>query len=270
LSKGYGELQRIIREEEPVRPSTKVSTLGEELTVVAKQRRTSPEQLCKLMRTDLDWIVMKTLEKDRRRRYESVSEFAADIRRHLDNEPVHAGRPSTLYRVKKFVKRNTLLVSSAATVAAVLVLATAISIEQMARANRATRKEKAISSQLAATTREAQMASYAAHMNLASQAIAVDNLGWAKELLDRQRPNSTSTADLRGWEWRYLWKRCQVKSRHLCQWTNTVQSLAVSPDGKRLAIGGANMKGGLSLWRAPSLEEIEAAEAADNRVRQGE
>lgn len=63
LSKGYGEMQRIIREEEPIRPSTRVSTLGKALTDVAKHRRTSPELLCKLMRTDLDWIVMKTMEK---------------------------------------------------------------------------------------------------------------------------------------------------------------------------------------------------------------
>jgi serine/threonine-protein kinase len=106
LSKGYSEMQRIIREEEPTRPSTKVSTLGEALTEVAKHRKTSPELLCRLIRTDLDWIVMKTLEKDRNRRYESVSEFAADIKRHLDNEPVLAGRPSRIYRVRKFVQRR--------------------------------------------------------------------------------------------------------------------------------------------------------------------
>ncbi len=94
LSKGYNEMQRIIREEEPVKPSTKISTLGDSLSVIAKHRRSSPEQLCKLIRTDLDWIVMKTLEKDRSRRYESVSELAADVERHLNNEPVLVGRPS--------------------------------------------------------------------------------------------------------------------------------------------------------------------------------
>jgi len=130
LSKGYGEMQRIIREEEPIRPSTKISTLGEALTDVAKHRRTSPELLCKLIRTDLDWIVMKTMEKDRNRRYESVSELAADVQRHLDYEPVLAGRPSTVYRVQKFVKRNKTLCVSFVTVAAILIIAVIISSHQ--------------------------------------------------------------------------------------------------------------------------------------------
>ena len=106
LSKGYGELQRIIREEEPVRPSTKISKLGETAAGIAKHRRTSPELLCKLIRTDLDWIVMKTLEKKRNQRYESVSEFMADVKRHLNHEPVLAGRPSAIYRIKKFLRKH--------------------------------------------------------------------------------------------------------------------------------------------------------------------
>ena len=106
LSKGYGELQRIIREEEPVRPSTKISKLGETATGIAKHRRTSPELLSKLIRTDLDWIVMKTLEKKRNQRYESVSEFMADVRRHLNHEPVLAGRPSAIYRIRKFLRKH--------------------------------------------------------------------------------------------------------------------------------------------------------------------
>jgi serine/threonine protein kinase/WD40 repeat protein len=130
LRKGYGEMQRIIREEEPIRPSTKISTLGETITDVAKHRQTSPELLCKLIRSDLDWIVMKTMEKDRSRRYESVSEFAADIKRHLDNEPVLAGRPSRVYRMQKFVKRNKTLCISSVAVASILVLAVMISSHQ--------------------------------------------------------------------------------------------------------------------------------------------
>jgi tetratricopeptide (TPR) repeat protein len=127
LKKGYGEMQRIIREEEPIRPSTRVSTLGETLTDIAKHRRTSPELLCKLIRSDLDWIVMKTMEKDRNRRYESVSEFTADIKRHLDNEPVLAGRPSIVYKVQKFIKRNRTLCVSSAAVLLILVAALAFS-----------------------------------------------------------------------------------------------------------------------------------------------
>ncbi|HPC95181.1 MAG TPA: protein kinase [Sedimentisphaerales bacterium] len=106
LSKGYGEMQRIIREEEPTRPSTKVSTLGEALIDIAKHRRVAPESLGRLMRGDLDWIVMKTLEKDRTRRYETVHSLAEDVERHLRNEPIMASSPGMLYRVQKFLRRN--------------------------------------------------------------------------------------------------------------------------------------------------------------------
>ncbi len=106
LSKGYGEMQRIIREEEPIRPSTKVSTLGEALSDIAKHRRVAPEGLTRLMRGDLDWIVMKTLEKDRTHRYETVHALAQDIERHLRQEPITASSPGTIYRLQKFVRRN--------------------------------------------------------------------------------------------------------------------------------------------------------------------
>jgi serine/threonine protein kinase/tetratricopeptide (TPR) repeat protein len=125
LSKGYNEMQRIIREEEPMRPSTKVSTLGDTLSDVAKYRRTKPEALSKLIRSDLDWIVMKTLEKDRQRRYESVGELAAEVRRHLNHEPVLAGRPSPVYRLKKLMIRNRTKVFAGS---AIIALAVAVAL----------------------------------------------------------------------------------------------------------------------------------------------
>jgi serine/threonine protein kinase len=127
LSKSYEEMQRIIREEEPTKPSTKISTMGAALIDIAKLRQTSPENLRKLIRADLDWIVMKTLEKDRNRRYDSVSEFAADIKRYLSNEPVLAGPPSTFYRLRKFIQRRRALVVSTTAVAVVLVIGFVIS-----------------------------------------------------------------------------------------------------------------------------------------------
>lgn len=143
LSKGYAELQRIIREEEPTKPSTKISTLGEALTDIAKHRRTSPEVLRKLIQTDLDWIVMKTLEKDRSRRYDSISEFVADINRHLNHEPVLAGRPSAVYRIKKFVQRRRALVVATVAIAAVIVVGFVISTAMYVQAEQA-RQEKAL------------------------------------------------------------------------------------------------------------------------------
>jgi serine/threonine protein kinase/Tfp pilus assembly protein PilF len=126
-SKGYGEIQRIICEEEPTKPSTKISTMGAALIEVAEYRNTSPDDLRKQIRADLDWIVMKTLEKDRNRRYDSVSEFAADIKRYLNKEPVLAGPPSTFYRLKKFIQRRRVLVTAIMAVAVVLILGFVIS-----------------------------------------------------------------------------------------------------------------------------------------------
>ena len=141
LSKGYAEMQRIIREVEPTRPSTKISTLGEALIEVAKHRRTSPDLLQKLIRADLDWIVMKTLEKDRSRRYDSVSELAADIKRHLNQEPVLAGPPSTLYRMRKFIQRRRALVTAVAIVAVVIITGFITSTAMYIRADRARKNE---------------------------------------------------------------------------------------------------------------------------------
>ncbi len=107
LSAGYEEMRRIIREVEPPKPSTRLSTMqGQELATTAKQRQADPKKLGLLIRGDLDWIVMKALEKDRTRRYGGASNFATDIRRYLAQEPVSAVPPSFGYRFRKFVRRN--------------------------------------------------------------------------------------------------------------------------------------------------------------------
>ena len=124
---GYAEMQRIIRETEPLKPSTKLSTLGQTLTDIAQQRHTSPEMLSRLVRGDLDWIVMKTLEKDRTRRYETAHALGEDVERYLRDEPITAGRPSVLVRCRKFMRRNRALVASTIIILAVLVVGTIVS-----------------------------------------------------------------------------------------------------------------------------------------------
>jgi tetratricopeptide (TPR) repeat protein len=103
---GYDELRRIIWEEEPPRPSTRISTLGQAAATVSTQRKSDPKQLSRLFRGELDWIVMKALEKDRNRRYETANGFAADVQRYLNDEPVQAYPPSAWYRFRKFARRN--------------------------------------------------------------------------------------------------------------------------------------------------------------------
>jgi serine/threonine protein kinase len=102
----YSEMVRLIREEMPEKPSTRLTHSPESPAVVAAQRRTEPARLSKELRGDLDWIVMKALEKDRTRRYEAASDLARDVERYLHNEPVEARPPSTLYRLSKSVNRN--------------------------------------------------------------------------------------------------------------------------------------------------------------------
>ena len=133
----------MIREEEPPRPSTRLSDSGEALASISAQRHMEPAKLTKLVRGELDWIVMKTLEKDRNRRYETANGFAADVQRYLDDEPVQACPPSAWYRFRKFARRNRRAVATAAAAALVVVLAVAglatstllIAREQRATAN---------------------------------------------------------------------------------------------------------------------------------------
>jgi serine/threonine protein kinase/Flp pilus assembly protein TadD len=103
---GFDELRRIIREEEPARPSTRISTLGQAATTVSANRRSEPRRLSQLFWGELDWIVMKALEKDRNRRYETSSAFAADVQRYLADEPVLACPPSSWYRLRKHARRH--------------------------------------------------------------------------------------------------------------------------------------------------------------------
>ncbi|MHC4647272.1 MAG: serine/threonine protein kinase [Planctomycetota bacterium] len=121
-STSYDEMRRMIRETDPPKPSTRLSTLGDELTEVAKHRDAQPGELFKIIRGDLDWVVMKTLEKDRTRRYETANELAMDVERHLRDEPVVAGAPGTLYRLRKFGRRHRAGVMFGLLVAATLVI----------------------------------------------------------------------------------------------------------------------------------------------------
>jgi len=117
---GYTEIQRIICETDPLKPSTKLSKSGETLTDIALYRQANPETLHKLVKGDLDWIVMKCLEKDRTRRYETAHELAGDIERHLRNEPILAGSPGLIYRAQKFWRRHQSRITTAAVITLLL------------------------------------------------------------------------------------------------------------------------------------------------------
>ncbi len=119
----YAEILRMIKEEEPPKPSTRLSDSGEALASISANRHTEPAKLTKLVRGELDWIVMKGLEKDRNRRYETANGFAMDVQRYLNDEPVLACPPSVGYRLRKFVRRNKAAMGTAALLATALIVA---------------------------------------------------------------------------------------------------------------------------------------------------
>jgi WD40 repeat protein/serine/threonine protein kinase len=225
---GHEALLKIIREVEPPKPSTRLSTLKwEDLTTVAARRREEPQRLPRLVRGDLDWIVLKALEKDRARRYETANGLAADLRRYLENEPIAARPPSSLYRFQKLARRNSLAVTAVGAVAIALVAGSITTWWQARRAERHLEQER--------------LNVYISGMNAAHQAITLNDYASAVELLDRLRPGRDET-DFRGFEWRHLWQRCQ--GNELEAFPNAGDDLnqcavTFSPDGRFLVHVGA-------------------------------
>jgi eukaryotic-like serine/threonine-protein kinase len=141
----FDEVRRIIREEEPPRPSTRLTTLGETLPAVSAKRSTDPKKLSALVKGDLDWIVMKALDKDRSRRYETASAFAADVKRFLAEEPIEARPPSAWYRFRKMVRRNKVALVPAALIAGALLLGAVVNASLAARAR--AERDKAVAAE---------------------------------------------------------------------------------------------------------------------------
>jgi eukaryotic-like serine/threonine-protein kinase len=140
---GFDEMRRILREDEPPRPSARISTLNAVLlSTVSARHNIDPRKLGQSLRGELDWIVMKALEKDRNRRYETASAFAADVQRYLKDEPVLACPPSALYRFGKLARRNKVVLTTAAVITAALVLGALVSTWQAIRASRAAAAER--------------------------------------------------------------------------------------------------------------------------------
>jgi WD40 repeat protein/serine/threonine protein kinase len=265
---GYDEMRRIIREEEPARPSTRISTLGRAANTVSVNRQSDPKRLSRLFRGELDWIVMKALEKDRNRRYETASAFAADVQRYLHDEPVQACPPSMGYRLRKFVKRHRGPVLAAAVVLLALVAGiigtTSGLVEawhernltEKARQNEAEQRLVAVANAVKAKEEEgkakkalerAEWLLYASQINLARQAWESNNVILAHRYLDACR------ADFRGWEHDYLFTLFRPNQRTFHGHTNAVTSVAVSRDGRRIVSGSQDQT--VRVWDAATGQE---------------
>jgi tetratricopeptide (TPR) repeat protein len=180
---GYDEIRRIIREEEPPKPSTRISTLGQAATTVSTKRKSDPKRLSQLFRGELDWIVMKALEKDRNRRYETASAFAADVQHYLHDEPVLACPPSPWYRFRKFARRNRGRLAVAAGVfVAVTIVAATIGWAVRDRAAREAEIEQAEKGRRARVERQVR-----GSVSTARALIAENRLGSARQKLAEAR-----------------------------------------------------------------------------------
>jgi WD40 repeat protein/serine/threonine protein kinase len=223
---GYDEIRRIIREEEPLKPSTRLSTLGKAATTVSAQRKSDLKRLSQLVRGELDWIVMKCLEKDRNRRYKTANGLARDIERYLHDEPVLACPPSWRYRLGKTLRKHRGAVLTAAALAALLV---ALAVGATVAAFR----EQRLKREAVEKADELAHALYFERIALADQRLAADHRNGVDELLDQCPP------ELRGWEWYYLkrWLQAEpcLELRGHSSWLATV---AFHPDGRRLASAG--------------------------------
>jgi WD40 repeat protein len=276
---GLDALRQIIREKEPMRPSTKLNTLqGEARTTTGKRRQTDVDRLVHQLKGDLDWIVMKCLEKDRTRRYETANGLASDIQRHLANEPVNARPPSAAYRLQKTWQRNKPVFTAGAAVVLALVVGIGISSWQAFAATRARRTAQTAQALAQAKQLEAEAEGqradaqalkaaeseqrsrrslYLSDMNLAQQSLKVNNFDKARRLVERHRPH-LGEEDLRGWEWRYLWQL--TRGSALATLTNRPgsqgYSVGFSPDGKSLAVGWWD--GRVDLWDVPSRRLVRA------------
>ncbi len=180
----YEEIRRIIKEEEPAKPSTRISTLGDKSAAVAAHRHADPHRLSQLVRGDLDWIVMKALEKERSRRYETAIGFAMDVERYLADEPVLACPPSAAYRFRKFARRNRVAFTTAILVLTAILLGTVVSVTQAIRATRAERLAESGLQAEAAARADAERASQA---EAAQRQIAEQERQQAEENLKRAR-----------------------------------------------------------------------------------
>ena len=264
-STAYAEIQRMIAEEEAARPSTRLSTLGDKTAAIAIQRDTEPGKLQQALRGDLDWIVMKALDKDRNRRYESASNFAADVERYLVDESVEARPPSMSYQLQKFVRRNRSIVVTASALFALLCLGllgttwglfearkqTQNAIEQEAIAKAASKeatterdhalkseqdaikeKTKAKQAQAAeeAIAKQRRRELYASDMQLADQLYKGQN-GEQKrieQILASWIPVDDQE-DLREFSWRYQWNRLQASADTVVP---ECKGVAITPAGK--------------------------------------
>ncbi len=276
----YAELIRIISEEDPPTPSSRLSSLSTSKKLSDGQCKVDYRQLSLQVRGDLDRIVMKALEKDRRRRYDTVNDLARDVQRYMNDEPVTAGSPTIAYRFRKFVRRNRALVTGVSAVLAALLLGLIVSTigfvnaiaantraesalldeqEQRSRAEKEETKAKAALDREREQRERVENSLYFHRISRAQREQSVSNLETAAMILDECPDN------LRGWEWNYLTNVSRANVLTLKGMSLPEISTVFSPDGKYIAAGCAkwldrNCVGEVIVWNAQTGDVISQME----------
>jgi hypothetical protein len=275
-----GEMLRLIKDEEPLRPSARLSS-SESLPSLAAQRKQDPLKLTKLVRGELDWIAMKALEKDRSRRYDTANAFAADVLRYLAGEPIQAAPPSSGYRLRKFAQRNRTALAIASGFLFVLLAGTAVSVWQAilariaesvarnerdtaekARDREAVARRAAMEAQAAAEreTRAANYNLYVSLIQLAQRFWEDGDPGAVRRVLALAvNPHEPGR---RGPEWRYLQGLTREALRSVA--CDATAGPVFSPDGRRVATGHRDHV--VRVFHADTLEEVQRLRAGGPTV----
>jgi eukaryotic-like serine/threonine-protein kinase len=254
--KGMLEIQRVLREEDPPKPSTRLTTMGGASTEIARTRRVSLSVLKKALKSDLDWVVLKALEKERNRRYETANAMAADLQRFLDYEPLVAGPPSAFYRMRKLVRRYRGQALAVAAVILTAVIGAGVAINFAIEANdRAEDNRKLTVSESQAKVAAQSSAVEAKRLQAVAEQKTAAEVAARKDLRGKVYANNIEAADaltdlgayiqarrrldacpqsLRRWEWFWLRARADNSLLELPTGGRYFWFAAFHPDGKRV------------------------------------
>lgn len=265
----FEELRRIIREQEPRRPSQQASLLqadtlrgSRHATAASAAPRTTRDEV-ETLRGDLDWIVMKAIEKDRDRRYQSVGALEDDLFRYLHHEPVTARPPSRLYVLQKLYRRHRLSLTTAAAVLLAVLSGAALAMQQAARAVRAEQDAKQERDRLRDSEQHVRQLLYAADMRLAASSISRNDLVQFSEALDRHRP-ADGQLDLRSFDWYFLSAQRTSSGQTLLQTQRPLYFVCALPNRQQVAACGAD--GMLRIIDRQSGRELIALDAGQGEL----
>lgn len=243
------EALRLIREEEPPAPSVRLR---------------DSKSFIRQSRGELDWIVLKALDKDRDRRYQTANGLARDVERYLNDEPVEACLPSAAYKLRKFARKHRTFLLAGAVFSLLLILGAMVSSWQAFRATVAERDADVHRSRAEAEAKRAQRHVYVAHMNLAQSDWEENRLERLVSLIEQHRPE-IGQEDLRGFEW-YYWHRLVDTALVTLRWhSRAVTCVAYSPNGELLA--SASLDGTTATWDAASGRMLGSVQAHADMVR---